>query len=132
MSNCLIERDSDTSFGVPTTDGDPETTYSCAASDNCDYDVHVIGNYESSNGRHGVYTERQAGDTDVELSVSGQSSRPLVLVLVSYEPVRWILHIPSGFTIDKVIVVRAYYIVTVTLNSRSHIITTVNLLKCIH
>ena len=108
MSNCLIERDSDTSFGVPTTDGVPETTYSCVASDNCDYDVHVIGNYESSNGRHGFYTERQAGDTDVELSVSGESSRPLVLVLVSYEPVRWILHVPSGVTIDKVIVVRAY------------------------
>ena len=54
----LIEKDSDTSLGVPTTDGDPETTYSCVATDNCDYDVHVIGNYESSNGRHGFfYTE---------------------------------------------------------------------------
>ena len=109
VSSCLIERDSDTSFGVPTTDGDPETTYSCVvASENCDYNVHVIGNYESSNGRHGIYTQRQAGDTDVSLSISGQSSRPLVLVLVSYEPVRWRLSITSAHDVDKVIVVSSY------------------------
>ena len=108
FSSCLIEKDSDTNFGVPTTDGDPETTYSCVATDNCDYDVHVIGNYESSNGRHGFYTQRQAGDTDVSLSVSGQSSRQLVLVLVSYEPVRWRLSITSAHDVDKVIVVSSY------------------------
>ena len=93
-------------MGTPTTDGERETTYSCEASDNCDYDVHVIGNYESSNGRHGFFIKRQAGDTDVQLSVSGVSSRSLILVLTSYEPVRWRLRvIPSSVVIDKVIVV---------------------------
>ena len=54
------------------------------------------------------FTQRQAGDTDVSLSVSGESSRPLVLVLVSYEPVRWRLSITSVHDVDKVIVVSSY------------------------
>ena len=102
----MIQKDSN-SIGTPTTDGDPESTYSCVASDNCDCEVHVIGNYESSNGQHGFNVERQAGDTYVDLTVSGQSSRPLVLVFVSYEPVRWRLNIsvPREVQINRVIVV---------------------------
>ena len=46
-----------------------------------------------------------AGDTDVQLRVSGQSSRPLILVLVSYEPVIWRLSITGAAVIDRVIVV---------------------------
>ena len=105
VSSCLIQKASNTSIGTPTTDGDPETTYSCVASDNCDYEVHVIGNYESSNGRHGIYIQRQAGDTYVGLTVSGQSSRPLILVFASYEPVRWRVSVPRGVQINRVIVV---------------------------
>ena len=101
----MIQKDSNTSIGTPTTDGDLESTYSCVASDNCDYEVHVIGNYESSNGRHRFYIQRQTGDTYVYLTVSGQSSRPLILVFVSYEPVRWRLSVPSGVQINRVIVV---------------------------
>ena len=91
--------------GTPTTDGDSETTYSCVANDNCNYEVHVIGNYESSNGRHGFSSIRVAGDTDVIVTVSGESPLPLILVLTSNEPVRWRLSVPSGVVIDKVIVV---------------------------
>ena len=76
------------------------------ASDNCNYEVHVIGNYESSNGLHGgPFTTRVAGDTDVVVRVSGESPRPLILVLTSYEPVRWRLSVTSGVTIDRVIMV---------------------------
>ena len=101
----MIKQDSASIVGTPTTDGDSETTYSCVASDNCNYEVHVIGNYESSNGRHGFFTERVAGDTDVVVSVSGESLHPLILVLTSYEPVRWRLSVTSGVTIDRVILV---------------------------
>ena len=76
------------------------------AFDNCQYDAHVIGNYESSNGRHGFFTDRVAGDTDVIVSVSGESPRPLILVLTSYEPVRWRLSV-TGVTIDRVILVNS-------------------------
>ena len=103
--SCLIKQDSASVVGTPTTDGDSETTYGCVASDNCNYEVHVIGNYESSNGRHGFFTERVAGDTDVIVSVSGESPRPLILVLTSYEPVRWRLSVTSAVIIDRVILV---------------------------
>jgi hypothetical protein len=84
------------------------------ASDNCNYEVHVIGNYESSNGRQAwLFTTRVAGDTDVVVRVSGESPRPLILVLTSYEPVRWRLSVTSGVTIDRVIL-SGYYASTVT------------------
>ena len=70
--------------------------------------MHVIGNYESSNGIHGSSSTRQAGDTDVVLTVTGESPRPLILVLTSYEPVRWRLSVTSGVTINRVILVRKY------------------------
>ena len=67
------------------------------AFDNCNYEVHVIGNYESR--------QRGTGDTDVVLTVTGESPRPLILVMTSYETVRWRLSVTSGVTIDRVILV---------------------------
>ena len=107
IGSCLIEKDSENRVGDPTSVGIPETTYSCVAFDNCQYDVHVIGNYESSNGRHGFFVTRVAGNTGVVITVSGDSPRPLVLVLTSYEPVRWRLSVTSGVTIDRVILVNS-------------------------
>jgi hypothetical protein len=119
--SCLIKQDSASIVGTPTTDGDSETTYSCVASDNCNYEVHVIGNYESSNGRKGEsFINRVAGDTDVIVSVSGESPRPLILVLTSYEPVRWRLSVTSGVTIDRVIL-SSYYNSTVSSSPASAI-----------
>ena len=103
----LREKDSENRVGNATSGGIPETTYSCVAFDNCQYEVHVIGNYESSNGRHGFFTDRVVGDTDVIVSVTGESPRPLILVLTSYEPVRWRLSVTSGVTIDRVILVNS-------------------------
>ena len=67
------------------------------AFDNCNSEVHVIGNYESR--------QRGTGDTDVVLAVTGESPHPLILVLTSYETVRWRLSVTSGVTIDRVILV---------------------------
>ena len=105
LDSCLVRRNSGLSVGTPTTDGDSEATYSCVAFGNCNNEVHVIGNYESSNGVHGVFVEREAGDTDVVVSVTGESSCPLILVLTSYEPVRWRLSVTSGVAIHRVILV---------------------------
>ena len=103
---CHIEKGSSTRVGTPTFGGASRTTYSCVANENCRYDVHVIGNYES-NGRHGFGLERTTGTTNVNISVSGsnQGTKPLILVFVSYEPVRWILNIPSGVVIERVLLV---------------------------
>ena len=49
VSGCLIKESPSTYVGFPSTDGRPETTYYSCVSDlfNCDYEVHVIANYES-------------------------------------------------------------------------------------
>ena len=91
---------------MPATDGYPETTYSCVASDNCDYEVHVVANDRSSKGQWEYYMYFQwVGYTYVNLTVSGQSSRPLILVLVSNQPVKWILSVSREAEINRVIVV---------------------------
>ena len=91
-------------MGTPTYTGSAQRTYSCVASDNCNYDVHVIANYES-NGRHGFGIHRTTGYTSVNLAVTGTSTKPLILVFVSYEPVQWTLTIPTGVVIDRIILV---------------------------
>ena len=90
-------------MGTPTYSGRAQTTYSCVANDNCNYDVHVIANYES-NGHTG-FRIHNTGNTSVNLVVNGTSTKPLILVFVSYEPVRWTLSIPTGVVIDRVILV---------------------------
>ena len=104
---CHIEQGSSTKVGTPTFEGASQTAYSCVANENCEYDVHVIGNYES-NGRHGFGIERTAGTTNVNIVVSGtnQGTKPLILVFVSYEPVKWILSIPSGVVIERILLVK--------------------------
>ncbi len=103
MGSCHITRDADNAMGTPTFKGKSQTTYSCVANDNPKYDVHVISNYEG-NGHHG-FGVHNTGNTSVHLSVSGNSSKSLILIFTSYEPVNWILDIPSGVTIDKAILV---------------------------
>ena len=98
-------------MGTPTFEGRSQTNYSCVANENCNYDVHVVSNYEGDySHRFGLFTE--AGNTNVQLRVSGESSKPLVLVFVSYEAVNWILSIPRGVTIDKVLLVKIIFITT--------------------
>ena len=46
-----------------------------------------------------------AGDTNVNIVSGGQSGKPVILVFASYEPVNWILQLPAGITISKVILV---------------------------
>ena len=104
VGSCHIEKEAGNSVGRPTFDGESQTTYSCVANDNCNYDVHVISNYEG-NGQHGFGRIRTTGNTQVNIRSSGESSRPLILVFVSYEPVIWRLSIPNGVVIDRAILV---------------------------
>ena len=102
-------------MGTPTYNGQSQTTYSCVANENCNYDVHVISNYEGDYN-HGFGPVTRSGNTNVELRVSGHGSKPLVLVFVSYEPVNWILSIPSGVVIEKVLLVSIQlYVITSAL-----------------
>ena len=102
-------------MGSPTFEGRSQTTYSCVANENCDYDVHVISNYEGDYNHPGFGPVNDVGTTNVQLSVSGQNSKPLVLVFVSYEPVNWILSVPQGVTIEKVLLVSTCIVVALFL-----------------
>ena len=47
----------------------------------------------------------------------GGSSKPLVLVLTSYEALQWTVNVPNGVTIERILVVSSYLI----LNDYLHI-----------
>jgi hypothetical protein len=83
-----------------------DTTYTCTPDNSSPlYEVHVLGVYEVINRR-----PPRAGNARVNIISRGKSNRPIVLVLVSYEPVNWILiNIPSDITISKVILVSKKY-----------------------
>ena len=101
---CKISVDAATSLGKPQYNNQPrQPTYSCTpgSSSSSQYEVHVLSVYEVINGRPPT-----AGDATVNIFSGGRPDRPLVLVLVSYEPVNWILKLPSDVTISRVILVR--------------------------
>ena len=103
VGSCHVERGASTAVGTPTYRGNSQTTYSCVANDNCNYDVHFISNYL------GIFSGHHTGTIRVHLNVTGQSTKPLILVLSSYEPTDWILTIPSGVTVYRAIMVRDIY-----------------------
>ena len=91
------------------------------------YDVHVVSMYESMSS-----FSHTAGTATVILRVSGpnQGAKPLVLVLVSYEPVRWSLSVPSGVTIHRVLLVRDFLLIKVTgysfMNNKQNTLKVIN------
>ena len=116
VSGCLIEQSPSTHVGFPTTDGSsPETVYGCVSSTvNCEYEVHVIAIYESRD--HGFGAPRVAENTYVQFNINGRSSKPLVLVFTSYEPVNWQLSLPSGVVVNRILVVCSLIIVNKTID----------------
>ena len=113
FGSCIVHKSGhgDNSLGVPSYSGRTQITTSCVATDNCHNSVHVISMYEARSTGFAV----RAGSASVSVSVTGEDTRPLILVLTSYYPIRWSLSIPSGVVIDKIIVVRAKYNVTTSL-----------------
>ena len=80
--------------------------YSCIVPDNrnLNYDVHILSVYEASSNRG--FRQHPTGTSYVSLNVSGEVVKPIVLVLVSYEPIEWRLSVPSGVEIERVLLVR--------------------------
>lgn len=74
------------------------TTYSCVTDcTGTQYEVHVIGIYYN-----GVFRDQNVA---VEMTVCGHSSKPLVLVLISYRAQHWTVNVPNGVTIESILVV---------------------------
>ena len=98
---CTIELNAQSPVGTPTYEGNNVAAiYSCAASTTCNYDVHVLSCYTASR-----YVHSGNSTVHVDISFVGQSSRPVVLVLLSYEAIHWTLNIQNNVVIDTVIVV---------------------------
>ena len=76
-------------------------TYSCVSNANCKYDVHVLSCWSAQLPS----SRSRVGRSTVNINAIGQSPRPLVLVLVSLQPIAWELIIPSHVVIDLVFVV---------------------------
>ena len=108
IGDCHIQYQGSNAVTTPEYGGiPPRSYYSCVANSNCDYEVHVIGAYEIIQ-RVGFGAPRLTGYPNVYLTVTGTSSRPLILVLSCYNPAAWTLHIPTGVEIDRVILVSLY------------------------
>ena len=105
VGSCHVEKSAiaENSLGVPTYKGCTQITSSCVASDNCQNSVHVISTHgvRTSGGRFSTL----GGSVNVRLSVTGEDTKPLILVFTSYYPIRWTLTIPTGVVVDKIIVV---------------------------
>ncbi len=102
IGGCHIQSDVDNAAATGSFSGSAGSGYSCVNNENCDNEVHILGSYESM--RRG-FRQHPTGYANVYLSVTGSSSRALILVLSSYEHVQWTLHIPRGVIISRVIIV---------------------------
>ena len=102
---CRIQVNTETALAKPSYNNrQPQTIYSCTpAVSSPQYEIHVLSVYEPE-----VINRRppSAGDVTVNVVSRGRrSDRLIILVLGSYEPVNWILNLPAGVTISKVILV---------------------------
>ena len=80
------------------------TTYSCTpgSCSSTQYEVHILTVYEAE----ALHRRPPVGENaNVNIVSLGKPNTPIVLVLGSYEPVNWILKLPAGISISKVILV---------------------------
>ncbi|XP_078602742.1 uncharacterized protein LOC144876860 isoform X1 [Branchiostoma floridae x Branchiostoma japonicum] len=110
VGSCAIRRASPTAQAAAFQSSVPRETYSCVADDNSLYDVHVLGVYEGV-GQTWPFQQDPvaAAEMDVHVSAGKDYGKPLVLVLSSYEPVNWVLHLPAEVEVQEVLLV-AYHL----------------------
>ena len=78
--------------------------YSCTPRNrSTQYEVHVL-----SVNKVLSMSPPTPGNANVNIVTHGHSNRPIVLVLASFGPVNWILNLPAGISINKVILVSTF------------------------
>ena len=109
-----------------------QTLYSCLNTlPSCQYGVHVIGIDEGEANSLFFFGRDPNGMVTVSLTVDGEITVPIILVLVSYEPVTWRLNLPAGVTIDRVLLVNLYCSFLITSHLLWHLPTDILLFGCI-
>ncbi|XP_019626211.1 PREDICTED: uncharacterized protein LOC109471363 [Branchiostoma belcheri] len=100
VGSCEIRWDSSTAQAAALHDSELRKTFSCVADDNNQYEVHVLAVYE------GVGPSSETGTAEMDVKFrTGSVSKPLVLVLSSYEPVNWVLHLAEDVEVHKVLLI---------------------------
>jgi len=99
LGGCLVQEGSSNSVGTPSSYSSTynPTTYSCVT--DCtggQYEVHVIGMYDAAQFQDRV---------NVQMAVCGNSSKLLVLVLISQRELQWVVDVPRGVFIHRILVV---------------------------
>ena len=99
LGGCLVQEGSSNSVGTPSSysGSNTPTTYSCVT--DCtggQYEVHVIGMYDAVVFQNNV---------NVQMTVCGHSSKRLVLVLISQRELQWVVDVPRGVFIHRILVV---------------------------
>lgn len=104
---CHIRQNATDAAGRATYKNRPQTTYSCIndTDKNCDYAVHVLSTFRGNGDTISWAEVLSTGDINVAISVNGTGNRSLVLVLLDHYPLNWILDIPSGVVIEKILLV---------------------------
>ena len=104
---CHIQQNVTNIVGRPMYKNIPQTTYSCVNTKdrNCEYEVHVVSSYQGNGEIESWSRVLSAANTTVVISVNGTGNKSLVLVLLSHYQMNWVLDIPSGVIIEKVLLV---------------------------
>ncbi len=110
MGNCNVTANSE-AVGIPyDVDGSRtwrSTVYSCISSRvNDNYYVHVISIYTASWFHPRNFVNDLTYTSNVCIQGNGSLiDKPLIIVLANYRSTQWILHIPQGIVVSKVILV---------------------------
>ncbi|XP_072032084.1 uncharacterized protein [Amphiura filiformis] len=105
VGRCQIHQNGNTAAAHATYLGTEQDTYKCVTREPGRQSIHVLSVYEGNSHTR----PPSAGNMDVTLETDSPSNKPVVLVLASYEPVRWILNVPDIIVIDEIILI-SYYI----------------------
>ncbi|XP_072036251.1 uncharacterized protein [Amphiura filiformis] len=100
VGSCQIQQ-SDIAAARASYGGTERDTYSCVTEESGPQSIHVLAVYEGNRNTR----PPSAGDMDVSLETSSQTNKSVVLVLASYEPVRWILDVPDMVLIDEIVLI---------------------------
>ncbi|XP_070550008.1 uncharacterized protein [Ptychodera flava] len=124
VGGCKIRRGAENAAATGKLEGEPRDIYMYSCVDhgsNNDYEVHVIGVYE---GRE----HRTPRNSTVYIQTIGQTTKPIVLVFGTYEPINWVIEVPTDISIDRVISI-AYYDAETTVVAREGAVNTIESLK---
>ncbi|XP_077997970.1 uncharacterized protein LOC144451072 isoform X2 [Glandiceps talaboti] len=110
IGGCSIRRNAGNSAATASVGGAVQDVYSCRNDENNEYEVHVIGVYEAG-------PDRSPTQSTVHIEKASHPENPIILVLVTFEPIHWIVEVPNDVTITRTLLM-SYNIDDTTVTAR--------------